>query len=520
MCIQRTLRRKLSEAIKNHDWGGIETIEPALLKILEKPNNLVLLGDAYKYSHPEFYNGAGLTKLYSYLESRGGVFDETVFFGLQIFLKSFLEGVAIIKEEIDEAERVLCGPDGTFGNANVFNRNKFDYIVEKHGGKLPIRIKAVPEGMVIPTHNILMSIESTDENCAWLTNFIESVMLQIWYPITVATLSREVKKIILKAYEDTSSLPNEIVDIVVQFALNDFGLRGSTSVQSAQIGGSAHLVNFMGSDNLPAQSCINTYYNTDTTYVKSIPATEHSIMTLKGADGEVELMEMVLDTHPNSTVACVSDSFDILRACEQHWGTTLKEKILGRDPNCPLVIRPDSGDPARTLKAIFEILFEKFGYTVNAKGYKVLPPQVRVIQGDGVNINSIAQIYNMLRTEKISAENLVFGMGGKLLQAEIDRDKFNFAFKAAWAIINGEEYMVSKSPTEMDTNGNYQKSMKKSKSGRMKLTKNENGEYITITSKEEGFDEAQDILVTVFENGKILIEYDFDEIRDRAKLLA
>lgn len=518
MCLQNELKEKLKSAIQERNWDDVVAIEPALLKVMEKPNNLVLLGDAYKYSHPDFYKGAGLTKLYSYLESRGGIFEETVFFGLQIFLKTFLEGVAIIKEEIDEAESILNSSDGTFGGAKVFDRSRFDYIVEKHGGKLPVRIKAVPEGTIVPTHNILMSIESTDDNCAWLTNFIESVMLQIWYPITVATLSREVKKIILKAYKITSTLPNDIVDIVAEFALNDFGLRGSTSVQSAQNGGAAHLVNFLGSDNLPAQSCIKTYYNTDKVYVKSIPATEHSIMTLKGADGEAELMEMVLDTHPNTTVACVSDSFDILKACSEKWGTKLKAKILSR--NEPLVIRPDSGDPTRTLKAVFNILFDKFGYTINAKGYKVLPPQVRVIQGDGVNINSIADIYDMLVAERISAENLVFGMGGKLLQAEIDRDKFNFAFKAAWAIIDGKEFMVSKSPTEMDENGRYQKSMKKSKSGRMKLVKTDYGGYHTITSKDKGFEEAKDELVTVFEDGKILVEYNFDEIREKAKLLA
>jgi nicotinamide phosphoribosyltransferase len=514
--MNKIIKTRLEEAIKNKDFSAIAELSPIILKLLEKPNNLVLLGDAYKYSHPKFYQNAGVTSLYSYLESRGGKFAETVFYGLQIFLKTYLEGVAILKEDVDEAERILSGPDGTFGGANVFDRSRFDYIVEKHGGRLPLRIKAVPEGTVVETHNILMSIESTDENCAWLTNFVESVMLQIWYPITVATLSREVKKLAIQAYKDTSCLPKDIVDISLEFILNDFGLRGVSSVQSAENGGSAHCINFMGSDNLAAQSCINRYYNTDKVYVKSIPATEHSIMTLKGEEGEAELMEMVLDTHPGTTVACVSDSYNILRACETYWGGKLKDKILAR--TAPLVIRPDSGDPIATLKAVFEILFKTFGHATNDKGFKVLPTQVRVIQGDGVNIDSIAGIYDMFRAEGISAENLVFGMGGKLLQADINRDILNFAFKAAYAIINGKEVNVSKSPTEMDADGNYQKSMKKSKAGRMKLVKDENGCYKTVTSEDIFFDSYKDELVTVFENGEILVEYNFDEIRERAKI--
>lgn len=520
MSAQRNLVRKLERAIANKDWSSIESMQRYLMKVLVKPQNLILASDGYKYSHHKFY-GAEMTKMISYLESRGGKFSETVFYGLQIFLKQYLEGIAITTEEIDQAQEVLGSQLGIFGRDDVFDRTKFDYIVEKHGGKLPIAIKAVPEGTVVNTKNVLFVIESLDENCAWLTNFLESLLLQVWYPITVATLSREVKKIVLKAFYKCTDYDDATIDFLVQFVLNDFGFRGTSSVQSASVGGSAHLVNFRGSDTVVASQLIKDMYNTDTVYGLSIPATEHSIMTLKGEAGELEMMKRVLTTYPTGLVACVSDSYNIFRACSQYWGQDLIDLILSRpaEPGNQLVIRPDSGHVIRTLKEIFSILFDKFGYTVNSKGYKVLPPQVRVIQGDGVNLNSIIEIYQMLEDEKISPENLALGMGGKLLQADIDRDTQNFATKACSAIVNGEEVSIIKSPTEMDANGNISQSFKKSKQGKLKLVLNDDGRtYRTVTSLDEEFDTVKDELVPVFSMGEILVDYTFEEIRERAKV--
>lgn len=520
MSAQRNLVRKLERAIADKNWDSIEQMQKYLMKVLVKPQNLILASDGYKYSHHKFY-GAEMTKMISYLESRGGKFSETVFYGLQIFLKQYLEGVAITTEEIDQAEKVLGDKLGIFGRDDVFDRTKFDYIVDKYGGKLPIAIKAVPEGTVVNTKNVLFVIESLDENCAWLTNFLESLLLQVWYPITVATLSREVKKIVLKAFNNCTSYDDATIDFLVQFVLNDFGFRGTSSVQSASVGGSAHLVNFRGSDTVVASQLIMDMYNTDTVYGLSIPATEHSIMTLKGEAGELEMMKRVLMTYPTGLVACVSDSYNIFRACSQYWGQDLIDLILSRpaEPGNQLVIRPDSGHVLRTLKEIFTILFDKFGYTVNEKGYKVLPPQVRVIQGDGVNLNSIIEIYQMLEDEKISPENLALGMGGKLLQADIDRDTQNFATKACSAIVNGEEVNIIKSPTEMDADGNISQSFKKSKQGKLKLVLNDDGRtYRTVTSMDAEYDTVIDVLVEVFRMGVITKEYNFEEIRERAKV--
>ncbi|MFT6334842.1 MAG: nicotinamide phosphoribosyltransferase [Halioglobus sp.] len=470
-----------------------------------KNYNLILLADAYKYSHHKLYY-PGTTKVYSYLESRGGYFDTTIFYGLQYFLKEYLKGRAFTQEDLDEAEKFM---PQVFGRDDVFDKSKFQYILDKHNGYLPVRIKAVPEGTEVPVSNVLMTIENTDPKCYWLTNFLETLLMQIWYPSTVATISKEVKKLVVKYYNETAT---EDSKAGIDYVLHDFGFRGVSSVESAGLGGSAHLINFNGSDTLAASVLARDYYNAEKVYGVSVPATEHSIVTLLGEKGEKEIFEHVINTFQSGTIACVSDSYNIFRACKEYWGEDLKEKILNRDG--VLVIRPDSGDPAMTLLAIFEILFDKFGFKTNSKGYKVLPPQVRVLQGDGVNYESIREIYERLKDAKVSAENLLFGMGGALLQ-KLDRDTQKYALKCSYAEINGGAVIVQKRPTEMDANGNITESFKKSKGGRLKLI-NIDGKYKTV--KEEENPNAQDHLITVFENGKIIKEYSFEDIRDRVKL--
>ncbi|WP_440133903.1 nicotinate phosphoribosyltransferase [Chitinophaga sancti] len=467
--------------------------------------NLILLADAYKYSHHKLYI-PGTEYIYSYLESRGGKFEETVFYGLQYLLMEYLQGVVITKEKIDEAESEL---KEVFGRNDVFDRTKFEYIIEKHGGRLPVRIKAVPEGTVTATHNVLMTIENTDPKCFWLTNFLETLLMQVWYPCTVATMSREIKKVVNKYYNETASAASFAG---IDFVLNDFGFRGASSVESAGWGGSAHLINFAGSDTIIASTFAKRYYKAPAAPGLSIPATEHSIMTLLGEPGEKEIFKHVLDAFPTGTIACVSDSYNIIRACEEYWGTELKEQILKREGT--LVIRPDSGDAVQTLLRIFEVLTEKFGYTVNEKGYKVLPPQVRVIQGDGISYSSIPGIYEALKNAGISAENLVLGMGGALLQ-RVNRDTQEYALKCAHAVVNGKDINVQKNPLELDANGNTRVSFKKSKSGKQVLVK-QDGKFVTMPESQAAG--LKDELVTVFENGEIKTSYTFNDIKNRAQI--
>ncbi|EHQ25149.1 nicotinate phosphoribosyltransferase [Mucilaginibacter paludis] len=469
-----------------------------------KRENLVLLADAYKYAHHKLYY-PGTTQIYSYLESRGGLFNETIFFGLQYFLKEYLQGPAFTQQELDEADGFL---KQVFGRDDVFDKSKFQYLLDTYNGHLPVKIKAVAEGTAVPTGNVLMTIENTDPQCYWLTNFLETLLMQVWYPCTVATLSNQIRKVITQYYQETAT---EGAEAGIDFVLNDFGFRGVSSVESAKIGGAAHLVNFSGSDNLAGSGMAINYYNAQQVYGLSIPATEHSICTLLGRDGELEVFKHVLSTFPTGTIACVSDSYNIFRACQDYWGKELKETILNRQGT--LVIRPDSGDPIMTLLKIFEILFAQFGFTTNAKGYKVLPPQLRVIQGDGVNYEAIKEVYAALKQNNISAENLVLGMGGALLQ-KVDRDTQTFAIKCSNATINGKEVNVEKSPTEMDSQGNITESFKKSKSGRLKLIRI-NGSFKTVNQND--YPELGDELQTVFENGELVNSISFEQVKANAR---
>jgi nicotinamide phosphoribosyltransferase len=419
-------------------------------------------------------------------------------------LKEYLEGQAFTQQDLEDAEPFL---QQVFGREDVFDKSKFQYILDTYDGKLPVRIKAVAEGKHIPTRNVLMTIENTDPKCFWLTNFLETLLMQVWYPSTVATISREVKQVITTYYEETAT---EGAEVGIEYVLNDFGFRGVSSVESAGLGGSAHLLNFRGSDTLVGSIIAQEYYHTNEVYGRSVPATEHSICTLLGKQGELEIFKHVLNTFPTGIVACVSDSYNIFEACEEYWGEHLKAEILERAG--VLVIRPDSGDPIMTLLAIFEILFRKFGYSLNDKGYKVLPPQIRVIQGDGVNYDAIKIMLAALMDNGISAENLVLGMGGALLQ-KLDRDTQQFAIKCSYAEVNGKAVNVQKNPAEMDEKGNITASFKKSKAGKLKLVK-ENATYHTVLQND--YPDLEDELVTVFENGEITKQWTFEQVRAHA----
>ena len=447
----------------------------------------MLLTDSYKLSHYKQYP-AGTSQIYSYFESRGGEFEDVTFFGLQYLLKEYLEGKVVSQAKIDRAAKIYAAH---FGNEKLFNKEGWDYILHTHNGHLPIRIKAVPEGMVIPTHNVMLTIENTDPNCFWLTNFLETLLLQLWYPCTVATISREVKVLIIKYLIENGD------PTTIDFKLHDFGFRGVSSVESAGIGGAAHLVNFMGTDTVAALTFIQEYYNTEGMFGFSIPASEHSTITSWGKENEVDAYRNMLTQYPEGLVAVVSDSYDIYNACENLWGKVLKDEILSREGT--LVVRPDSGEPKDVVLKCTEILGTKIGYTVNEKGYKVLNPKIRIIQGDGVNYESIGEILEHLKIHGWSADNVGFGMGGALLQ-KVHRDTQKFAFKCSCATINGEDQDVYKDPiTDHD---------KKSKRGRLKLVK-EDGKYLTKPLNEDG----EDVLRTVFENGVILEEINFERVK-------
>lgn len=454
--------------------------------------NLILLTDSYKFSHWNQYP-KGTQHVYSYLESRGGQWEETVFFGLQYILQKYLTK-PITAQDIDEAEEFS---KAHFGNDRQFNRAGWERILNVHGGLLPVRIKAVPEGTVVNVKNVLMTIENTDPELPWLTNYLETLLLQVWYPTTVATLSREYKKLIAASLEKTGDIAG------LPFKLHDFGFRGASSVEAAALGGAAHLVNFMGSDTVEGILMLRKHYGAAMAGF-SIPATEHSTITSWGQAHEVDAFRNLLEQNPTGLVACVSDSYDIIHACRQLWGRELKDLVLSRQGT--LVVRPDSGEPDLMVIAVLKALGEAFGYTYNEKKFKVLPPQVRVIYGDGIDLDMLPKILYSMRQDGWSTDNVAFGCGGALLQ-KVNRDTQRFAIKCSNVVIDGKDQVVFKNPVSDPG--------KASKKGRLALYKDsKDGKFYTGKPECNCCDQLQ----TVYENGKLLVVDTLDQIRDRAKL--
>jgi nicotinamide phosphoribosyltransferase len=322
----------------------------------------------------------------------------------------------------------------------------------------------------------------------------------------VATLSWHAKQTIRAALEKSSDNP----EAELLFRLHDFGARGVSSDESAQLGGSAHLVNFRGTDTIAGILAARRYYG-EAMAGFSIPAAEHSTITSWGRDGEAEAYGNMLKqfARPGSILAVVSDSYDIMNAVNHIWGETLRDRVL--DSGATLVIRPDSGDPVVVPVEVVEALGERFGFEVNSRGYKVLNKSVRVIQGDGMNIDSIKTLYDNLLARGWSAENVAVGMGGQLLQG-ITRDTNRFAMKASAACIDGEWREVYKDP--ITDKG------KTSKKGKVTLWQSGNQFQTSVNTPLRGLENGvvwTDVLQTVYRNGRLLIDQSFQDIRDRSE---
>ena len=460
--------------------------------------NIILNTDSYKVSMLKQYP-AGTTGVYSYIESRGGRYDRTVMFGLQAFIKEYLLA-PITQMDIDIADEILTA------HGEPFPRAMWQHILDKHNGYLPVVIRSVAEGTVVPVSNVLATIENTDPECFALTTWLETALLRaVWYPTTVATQSHKIKQVILDALEKTGD-PSTI-----DFKLHDFGARGVSSQESASIGGAAHLVNFMGTDTISGVLYAREFYNAGIAGF-SIPAAEHSTITSWGRDNEVKAYENMLKqfARPGSIVAVVSDSYDIYNATEKLWGEELRQQVI--DSGATVVIRPDSGDPDVVCRKLVQILDKQFGSTVNSKGFKVLN-HVRLIQGDGVNEHTIRMILGSFQVYGYSADNIAFGMGGALLQ-QLDRDTQRFAMKCSSAEINGKWVDVQKDPIT--------DSGKKSKAGRVTLWTNSGGEFASGVTAPTGWTDKgiggwTDALQEVFRDGKLVNEITFEQVRANAR---
>ena len=460
---------------------------------MRNTKNIILNTDSYKSSHYLQYPD-GSEFISSYIEARGGDIKNTLFFGLQAFIKEYLL-TPFTKQDIEEAKEIITA------HGLPFNQKDWEYILDEYNGYLPLEISAVEEGSLVPISSPLVQVVNTDPRLPWLTSYIETALLRaIWYPTTVASLSYSIKQIIREYLEMTS----DDIEAQLPFKLHDFGARGTSSEESAMLGGMAHLVNFQGTDTLSAIVGARRYYGASMAGF-SIPASEHSTMTSWGEENEESAYLNMIEQFggEGKIFAVVSDSYDIYNAVSNLWGERLKDKL--QKSKATVVIRPDSGEPREMVLEVMRRVYEKFGGYTNSKGYIVLDDCVRIIQGDGVDKFAIKDILEVLKQNGFSADNIAFGMGGGLLQHP-NRDDFSFAMKASAIRVDKEWRDIYKDPIS--------DSRKRSKRGRLALTSN----FETIRLEELG--DRENLLKPIYRDGKLLVESSFDEVRNctRTKL--
>lgn len=435
--------------------------------------------DGYKLTHWKMLPD-DIEILYSYAEARkNSKLDTIVFFGLQ----PLLDGLANV-DLADWSDDLREFGQRYFGDASYVNADAWDRLYEDYGNNLPIRISALPEGTICQPGDILYTIENTDPDYAWLTNYLESYLQKSWYPMTVASYSRKVKEMYAKAlYETSGSLEG------LEWKLHDFGYRGASSEESAEIGGAAHLVNFNGTDTIIAGALISIHYGVEPMgFMGSVPASEHSVMTSYGPEGEARIVGELLERFPTGTLSVVADSYNVYNFVENIVCRQYKDAILERPGT--FVVRPDSNtlrhpNPEDQVLWIYETLWEAFGGTVTDQRFMLLNPKVNVLWGDGIGPDGIKKIIDRL-VEAGFVPTFISGMGGGLLQ-KVSRDDSSFAIKCSAQRRDGEWYNVVKNPLDQS---------KRSKSGR--------------------FLDPKYGLETVFENGKVVKRYNFHQVRELA----
>ena len=466
-----------------------------------KHNTIVTKTDSYKLLHwamePE-----NTQHVYSYQEARTGAkFNKTIAFGYQYYLMEHLAGQVVTKDGIDWGESLT---KAHIGSEKFFNREMWEYILRQYEGRLPITIKAVPEGTPVDISNAMFTIVNTDKKLtAPLTNHLETILSMTWAPSTVATLSYEIYKLLEFYRKDTCDTLDGL-----KFGLHDFGYRGTVIFESAGLLGAAHLINFLGTDTIAGMETAIDYYNADLNGLAySVAATEHSIMTALGEEGEEKMFRDILMKFPSGILSIVIDSYSYQNV-SKNFAKKYKDLILARVPDAngippKVVFRPDSGDPTSVTLEVMENLGEIFGTTENNKGYTELNPKVGVLWGDGIDYTGIRNILFALKLRRYASNNIVFGMGGGLLQ-KVDRDTQRFAFKSSAQCRDDVWHDVYKKPMDVS---------KVSKRGILKLVKDDDGSFHTYNINDPRAQGKQDQLVEVFKNGEITKEYSFAEIR-------
>lgn len=473
----------------------------------------LLLKDCYKIGHVHQYP-KGTEYVYSNLtprSSRINNIDKVVVFGLQYFIKSYLQD-AFNLAFFDQAKDDVVDEYRLITEKILGSKIDVTHIEKLHDlGYLPLHVKALPEGSLCPMRVPLLTVTNTHPDFYWLPNMIETILCAtVWQPITSATIAFEYRKILQKFAKQTSDNAD-----FVQWQGHDFSFRGMSSVLSAMTSGAGHLLSFTGSDTIPTIAFLEEFYNCDIEkdlICGSVPATEHSVMSMGGKESEIETFERLLDLYPTGVLSIVSDTWDYWKVITEFL-PKLKDKIMSREGK--LTVRPDTGNPVEIIcgtkcgdksspeyKGTIQLLWDIFGGTVNSKGYKELDPHIGCIYGDSITIDRCYQICRNLADAGFSSTNMVYGIGSYTYQYNT-RDTFGLAMKATYGVINGNGYNIYKDP-KTDSG------LKKSAKGLLRV----NEDY-TLSEECTPEEEQDGLLETVFFNGKLMRDDSLSGIRHR-----
>ena len=480
--------------------------------------------DFYKADHRSQYP-KGTTEVYSNFTARSShkakvlkdTFDnKVVFFGLQYFIKNFLQETWSEGFFKKDKAQVVAAYKRRMDNALGKDAIDVKHIEAVHDlGYLPIRIKALEEGVRVPIGVPVLTIVNTHPDFFWLTNYIESVIsCYLWKPMVSATTAFEYKRLLTEYAKKTGTALE-----FVQFQAHDFSFRGMSGLQDAAISGAAHLTSFWGTDTVPAIDLLEYYYGADASASPlglSVPATEHSVMCMGTMENELETFRRLIeDIYPKGIVSIVSDTWDFWKVVSE-FTVALKDTILKRDGK--VVIRPDSGDPVMIVcgnpdaepgtpeyKGAVECLWDIFGGTKTAAGFKQLDPHIGLIYGDSITLEIAAAILKNLELKGFASGNIVFGVGSYTYQF-VTRDNFGFAMKATSGVVDGERREIFKNP-KTDSG------LKKSAKGLLRVEKEKNGYVLHDCQTVE--QEKQGELKTVFLDGNLVKPVSLTEIRQR-----
>lgn len=483
----------------------------------------ILLKDGYKVGH-KFQYPQGTTLVYSNLtprKARNSEVNEIVFFGLQYFIKEYLihqfnedffkrPKAEVIKEYARRMDTYL-GKDSI----------TYQHIADLHDlGYLPLEIKALPEGSLVPMRVPIFTIKNTLPEFFWLTNMLETVLSAVlWKPSTSATTAFEYLRTFTRYAKDT--VGDDLSFIPWQG--HDFSFRGMSGIEDAVMSGAGHLLSFSGTDTIPAIDFLERYYNADAEKELiggSVPATEHSVMCMGTQGDEIGTFERLIgQVYPAGIVSIVSDTWDFWQVITEFL-PKLKSKILAR--NGKVVIRPDSGDPVKIIigdedakpgspeyKGAIECMWETFGGTVTPKGYKLLDSHIGLIYGDSITTERQRAILDGLKKKGFASYNVVLGIGSYTYEY-VTRDTFGFAMKATYGEVDGVGRDIFKDPKTDD-------GTKKSAKGLMQVYRDPSTGKLTLKDQCTWEEEGQGELKTVFKDGKLLVDSTLAEIRERVR---